>query len=143
MQNFKLFLESDEDQPIRIKLNKPSNSITPKTFINIFNKEMNAQPIENRFYYEDGESIVIYSMKPFQDQVYVSDLTSDPRGFPAIRFLKQLTNLADQHQITLTCISQPLDVNNKVDPVRLTNLYKKFGFKPKSPNSDNLVRLPK
>lgn len=132
--NFKLFLKT--------------NQTATKEFVSLFNQSVNAQPnpMNPRTYYihdTEDDSLIMYSIKAFPTDVYISDLTSDPRGFPAIKFLKKLTNMADLHQITLTCISQPLDVNNKVDPVRLTNLYKKFGFKTKSPNSDNLVRLPK
>ena len=170
MNGFKQFIESEEedDKPVRIKLrpwptnpDSPptktspihiklrqtsplhSNSIPPETFINIFNKEMKAQPVENKFYYEDGKSIVIYSMSQFQDYVYISDLSVEPRGIAAIKFLSKLTTLADKHSVPLVCISKPLKVDNEVDPQRLTNLYKKFGFKHKSLNSDNLVRLPK
>jgi hypothetical protein len=163
MHNFKQFIESQEedDKPVRIKIGPwPSNpdspqstlkikpkdnqSISPNEFIALFNKEVNAKNYDRNIkYYIDGDSLVSYSIKPAFGQVYVSDLQVQPRGLPAIKFLLKLTKLADQYNITLTCFSKPLDVDDKVNPQRLTNLYKKFGFKNKSTNSDELVRLPK
>lgn len=151
MHNFKQFIESEEDNKIlRIKLRPwPTNpdsqptKTSPTQFINLFNTEVEAKDHNDIKYYIDQDSLVSYSIKPiFNNHVYVSDLQVQPRGIAAIKFLQKLTRLADKHQINLTCISKPLNVDNKVDQQRLTNLYKKFGFKPKSPNSDNLVRLP-
>jgi hypothetical protein len=153
MHNFKQFIESEEEDNkiLRIKLrpwptnpDSPPTKTSPTQFINLFNAEVEAKDHNSIKYYIDQDSLVSYSIKPiFNNYVYVSDLQVQPRGIAAIKFLQKLTRLADKHQITLTCISEPLNVDNKVDQQRLTNLYKKFGFKPKSPNSDNLVRLPK
>lgn len=145
--NFKQFIESNE--PLRIKLSPwkqhgEKDSTDPNTFIELFNKEVNAQDtFTGEKAYLQGSAIIQYSMKQQDGAVYVTDLQTQPRGFPAISFLTKLTKLADQHKVTLSCISEPLNVEKPVDKERLTNLYKLFGFVPEDEESDYLVRKPR
>ena len=130
------------------------DSMPPMDFINLFNKSVNAQQFEHRYFYieknpsnpQDEGTLVIYSMKPYniRPHVYVSDLEVKPRGLAAIRFLQRLTSMADKYNVTLECISQPLNVDDKVNAKRLKNLYMRFGFVPiKKLSNDELRRLPK
>jgi len=148
MRSFKNFMESDEPKVIRLSLKRPAsdpNVMSSKEFIRLFNNEVEAQDtIGGNKAYMDGDSIVQYSLRPdfMSDSVYVSDLVVMPRGFAAIRFLQKITELADKHKVTLTCISEPLKVKDKVNKKRLTSLYKRFGFKQQAGKKDYLIRRP-
>jgi len=157
--NFDSWLrESAEDsEPVRIKLgpwvkNNAESFVSPEEFIKMFNSSVGAKRFDHKYYYIDRNpagpesegSLVQYSMKPFEGDVYVSDLQVEPRGVAAIKFLQKLTRMADTHKVVLSCISQPLDVTDKVDAKRLKNLYMRFGFLPAGVgrNSDRLKRMP-
>jgi len=134
MQHFKQFFESDQSKT------------STREFVDLFNQTIGAKrnPLNPRVnYYIDNDSLVIYSMQAYPNDVYISDLTVEPRGIAAIKFLQKVTQMADQYQITLTCISQPLKVPNKVRKDRLTTLYKRFGFNPDKGSKDRLTRIPK
>ena len=159
MTTFKQFLESEEkQQPIRIRLDgnwggssktTTEPTINPEDFIQEFNDEVGATEnpiIRDEYIYEDDLSVVNYKIEPHGSSVYVSSLQINPRNSSVVfRFLAKLTKLADQHQIKLRCFSSPLDVPNKVNINRLTNLYKIYGFTPDPHSEDKyqLIRKPK
>lgn len=162
MTTFKQFLENQEkQQPIRIRMSdnwgdtrksttdESEPTINPEDFIQEFNDEVGAtkNPMHrNEYIYEDDLSIIKYKLEPYGSSVYVSSLQINPRNPSVVfRFLAKLTKLADQHQIKLRCFSSPLDVPNKVNINRLTNLYKRYGFTPDPHSEDKyqLIRKPK
>lgn len=156
MINFYQFLES---QPVRIKLttgweknqettNEPD--ITPTEFIDEFINIVNATKnvFAQNYIYEDQESLVKFKIKPYGNYIYVSELIIQPKNASVtFRFMSELTKLADQHSMTLRCISSPIKTHNQeeVDIKRLTSLYKRYGFisDPNSEDQYDLIRKPK
>jgi hypothetical protein len=104
-------------------------------------------------YFDMGNGIVVFKLEKNNlkdNSVWLKDLVADPpkEGLGS-KFLEQLTELADKHQINLDLTPHPLGTRNKIPKPKLVGLYEKFGFKKNGQymtreakqSDDNIQRL--
>lgn len=99
-------------------------------------------PIDDRDILIDNA--VVLSAHIFDGKIYFDILTmSDSRGKgKASQVLKDLTQLADKHQVTLALQPQPFGAEKGLNTVQLISWYKRYGFK-KSGFGDEMIRSHK
>jgi hypothetical protein len=157
MITFKQFLENEEYQPVRIKLNRrtPPSPIQDQFIKNIhdepvLDKDARSQPhgmlhpSEYMFEDEDSEATVVYELaKGLESNEIIVKLI---RTFPTNRgagkkFMDRLCVEADALNVTLVLNAVPLKTNDSIPATKLIQFYQKFGFKNKS-DSVKMIRIP-
>lgn len=96
-----------------------------------------------------GDGFAIIEPKPYDDHVYLTAfrVTAQGKGIGGA-VMKTLTDLADEHGVTLRLVARPLDVHaplKKTPKARLIAFYKRHGFKPDpvyTASSGHMVRTP-
>jgi RNA-binding protein YhbY len=156
MTTFKQFLENQEDQPVRIKLNRrtPPSSIQDQFIKNIhdepvFDKDVRSQTHEISpdvyiFEDEDSEATVVYELAKGleSNEIIVKLIRTSPTNRGAgKKFMDRLCVEADALNVTLVLNAVPLKTNDRIPATKLIQFYQKFGFKNKS-GDVSMIRIP-
>jgi len=151
MKGFRQFLESDDDEPVRIKL----RIAKPTPGVENFMQEL---ADISRYDRNTGLTVFInpqgyarYKAKPDPDRnnaVYLTDLVVLPeQAGVGIDFMRAVTKLADKNGIDLVIYPKPIDKDRpEITTERLRKFYSRFGFEPlvkANGKSENMIRKHK
>ena len=143
MLNFKKWLTNNMIMDNMIMEN------SAQEFILSFQSSVNAQPnpIDDNFYYIDGDTLVKFKMTPSflkPNAVHLDQIHAVPTKTGAgLRFMQKLTKLADQTNTWLELNSVPLNTRERIPTKKLTNFYKSFGFTSLQKDEQNtMIRRP-
>lgn len=123
-----------ENNPIRIKLGKPSNNT--KQFLDDYYNQTQENPLNTKSRIYNNTKIEIY---PIKNTIHISDLQSmKPNSGAGTKTLNFLKSLADKYNIKLTLTAKPYHNNNEyiTDLETLAKWYYKNGFEL---DDDNLT----
>lgn len=156
MTTFKQFLENEEYQPVRIKLNRrtPPSSIQDQFIKNIhdepvFDKDARSQthgmtPDVYIFEDEDSKATVFYELAKGleSNEIIVKEIRTSPTNRGAgKKFMDRLCVEADALNVTLVLNAVPLKTNERIPATKLIQFYQKFGLKNQG-DSVKMIRIP-
>jgi len=111
-----------ENNPIRIKLGKPSNNT--KQFLDDYYNQTQENPLNTKSRIYNNTKIEIY---PIKNTIHISDLQSiTPNSGAGTKTLNFLKSLADKYNIKLTLTAK--SYTNTITTKQLINWYQKNKF---------------